>query len=81
MTGQDLERCVLCGDPVDRTGRSGRVYEQVTWFESENGEVLDSADGRSHRVGPDGPRGFPTGRLAHWRCVLDAEVADRWGPL
>jgi hypothetical protein len=42
------------------------VAAQVTWFESEAGEVLDK---------------LPTGRVAHWRCVLDAEVADRWGPL
>ena len=58
------ERCPFCGEPVDRTGRSGRVDFERTWFESEAGE----------RVGE-----HSTGRVAHRRCTLDAEVADRWG--
>lgn len=52
------ERCPFCGDPVDRTGRSGRVSFELTWFESETGDHVGEQS---------------TGRAAHRRCLLDAE--------
>jgi hypothetical protein len=54
--------CDLCGEPV-RPGEK-TVGQVRTWEDVTTGEV------KSER--------WPTGRVAHRRCVLALQVAERW---